>query len=314
MISLNLFFNVMAFIVGGCVGSFLNVCIWRLPQKKSIVSPPSACPACAHPIPWYDNIPILSWVILRGKCRHCQKSISCRYVLIEALTAVVFILVFRYIWRYNLPLSFYVPYIYMVTSLSVIAWLDYNYRLIPNIITLAGILLAFLWGTAFPETHRFSMFAIAWEHSMTEPFITDRIISYFTLLRGQELLPHLYAIVNIILGMICGGGLLAMIGILTHLLVSFTCRKQKGTHPVIGMGDIKLMAMVGAFLGPLPTLIILFLSSISGVAVGVMHGLYQIVCHQRAAPRYIPYGIFISITTITYLFAGNRLLKFLFPS
>jgi leader peptidase (prepilin peptidase) / N-methyltransferase len=136
------------FIVGACVGSFMNVCIHRLPQEgMSIVKPASHCPSCRVPLRWYDNIPLVSYVLLRGKCRSCQSPISVRYVIVEALTAFLFVeffILFGCTPRYFL-------YVYLVCSLIVATFIDFKHQIIPDEINLAGGIVALVVSFFFPE-------------------------------------------------------------------------------------------------------------------------------------------------------------------
>ena len=137
--------------VGAIIGSFLNVCIWRIPREESIVFPASHCPVCSHPIRFFDNIPIISWLILRGRCRDCGASISPRYPLMEALTAVLAVLLY---WKYGFSLQFLCAFLF-TAALIVITFIDIDYQIIPDVISLPGIPLCFLaavfvMGVPFP--------------------------------------------------------------------------------------------------------------------------------------------------------------------
>ncbi|UCD85498.1 MAG: prepilin peptidase, partial [Deltaproteobacteria bacterium] len=187
---------VASFIFGAIVGSFLNVCIIRLPQSKSVVTPPSHCPQCQSPIRFYDNIPILSYLILRGKCRRCQATISPQYPIVE-LIGGTFSLAF--ILRYGVSLQYFI-YFAFFAALVVITFIDLRHQIIPDIISLSGIPAGFL---------------------------------------SSLILPRL-SILDSALGILIGGGSLLLVAILYHLIT-----KREG----MGGGDIKLLAMIGAFLG-----------------------------------------------------------------
>lgn len=135
-----IFFATVSFVFGSVVGSFLNVCIYRIPRGESIVYPASRCPKCSHSIQWYDNIPIISWFILRGKCRHCGESISWQYPLVESLTAVLFLLIFlrfRFVWATPIYMAF-------TAALILVAFVDFAEWIIPDEVTLPGIPLALI--------------------------------------------------------------------------------------------------------------------------------------------------------------------------
>ena len=133
--------KIVVFIFGTVVGSFLNVCIHRLPLAESIVKPRSYCPACKKPIFWYDNLPLLSYIILGGRCRFCKERISFRYFLVELVTALVFLLFFNY---YRLSFNFFF-FIVFVCGLIVATFVDLQHRIIPDEISLGGIAVGFLF-------------------------------------------------------------------------------------------------------------------------------------------------------------------------
>ena len=135
-----MFLNVFAFIFGGAVGSFLNVCIFRLPAKTSIIQPGSRCPNCLKPVRFYDNIPIISYILLRGKCRDCGEKISWRYPLVELLTGVLSLMLFL---KFSFTVNFFVFFLF-VAVLIVITFIDLDHQIIPDILPLPGIPLFFL--------------------------------------------------------------------------------------------------------------------------------------------------------------------------
>ncbi len=133
---MNTLTGLLFFVLGAIIGSFLNVCIYRLPREKSIVTPGSSCPHCEKPIAFYDNIPIFSYLILRGKCRHCGAAISARYVVVELLTALLYMALFSV---YGLSLELAVALLF-VTVLIVVSFIDLDFRIIPDILSLGGLL------------------------------------------------------------------------------------------------------------------------------------------------------------------------------
>ncbi len=188
--------NFFAFIFGAAIGSFLNVCIFRLPAKTSIVKPRSQCPYCQHPIRNGDNIPLISFILLRGKCRDCGGKISWRYPLVEFITALLSLLLFL---KFGLTLKFLIFFIFTAV-LIVITFIDLDHQIIPDIITLPGIPIFFL----------LAVFVVK--------------------------IPWLEALI----GLLIGGGVLFAIAFVYELLT-----KREG----MGGGDIKLLAMIGGFLG-----------------------------------------------------------------
>ncbi|MCD6353605.1 MAG: prepilin peptidase [Proteobacteria bacterium] len=247
----NIIFPVFAFLFGSAVGSFLNVCIYRLPRDESIVFPGSHCPHCNQLIRFYDNIPIISYLLLRGKCRFCGSPISIQYPFVEA-TAGTFSVLFYLCY----PLLEYAIYFTFFSSLLVVTMIDLKHQIIPDIISIPGI------GVGF-----FASFALS-------------RISYL----------------DSLLGIALGGGILYGIAWAYHFIM-----KTEG----MGGGDIKLLAMIGAFLGGKAVLVIIFLSSFFGSLVG----LAIMVLKRKGRRHVIPYGPFLSLGAIIYLFCGDSLIR-----
>ncbi|MEJ2199689.1 MAG: prepilin peptidase [Desulfuromonadaceae bacterium] len=211
-----IFVLVFSFLLGTIVGSFLNVCIYRIPAGESIVSPPSRCPACGQRIRWFQNIPILSWILLGGKCAFCKVSISIRYPLVEALTGVLFALAVLFFGLGWPTLVFWL----LLAMLVVITFIDLDHQIIPDVISLPGIGIGFA-----------SSFLLPWINW------TDSLY-----------------------GILLGGGSLFLVAAGYEFLT-----KKEG----MGGGDVKLLAMLGAFLGWKAILPVIFLSSLLGTIVGV---------------------------------------------
>lgn len=270
---------VFAFIGGACVGSFVNVVGYRLPRELSIVTPGSMCPSCAHPIPIWLNIPILSYLALRGRCLMCRAPIPMRYPTTElALAAAAFYLYLAFapgdaIARFTLCAAIYAA-----------SLIDYDWRIIPDAISLPGIPAGFLAAS-------FLMPEIGWKMSLY--------------------------------GILLGGGVLFAVGELYRLL-----RNREG----MGMGDVKLMAMIGAFLGTKLTVLTIFAASLAGSLFGlstvlavwikrtrriVARGATSSAAYRRAwrsarmALRYyeMPFGVFLGSMALLVFFFGNRLLR-----
>lgn len=239
------------FLFGAVVGSFLNVCIYRLPAGLSVVSPPSRCSSCGAGVAFYDNIPILSYIILRGRCRACGQHFSLQYPFVEALTGVFAALLFHV---YGISPEFFV-YFAFTAALIVITFIDLEHRIIPDVISLPGIPLGF---TA-------SFFLAA-------PGVVDSAI-----------------------GILLGGGLLLGISVAYYLVT-----KREG----MGGGDIKLLAMIGAFLGWKGVIVTILFSSFVGAVVG---GALIVISGKKG--RYaIPYGPFLAAAAVLYLFIGDSII------
>ncbi|MBI3019544.1 MAG: prepilin peptidase [Deltaproteobacteria bacterium] len=246
--------NLFTFGLGALVGSFLNVCITRLPKEESILWPRSHCDHCQKKLAWYDLIPLLSTVLLRGRCRFCQKKISIEYFIVELVTA------FLAVWTLDQfgfrPQGF--AYFLFVASLIVITVIDIHHRIIPDVISLGGILLGFLLSLHFLE------------------------IDYLESL----------------IGILAGGGFLLF---LAWIYFKFTRREG------MGGGDIKLAAMIGAFLGYKSILLVLFLSSI----LGSFWGLFMVLLKKESLQAALPFGPFLAGAALITLFYGDLLLYLL---
>ncbi|MBE9485924.1 MAG: prepilin peptidase [Desulfuromonadales bacterium] len=249
------FFLGTAFVLGSVIGSFLNVCIYRIPAGKSIVSPPSSCPHCGHRIRWFQNVPILSYLFLLGKCAGCGQQISLRYPLIEALTGGLFVLVL-----YSFGLIPATPvYWLFVAVLVVITFIDLDHQIIPDVISLPGIVVGFLCS-----------FFIPW-------------------------MPWL----DSLLGILIGGGILFLIAWGYEFLT-----KREG----MGGGDIKLLAMLGAFLGWKAIFPMVFLASLAGTVIG----LPLMVLQKKDSKLALPFGPFLALAALVHLFWGGAILDWYF--
>lgn len=247
--------EIFAFAFGLCIGSFLNVCIYRLPASKSIVRPRSMCPNCGALIRFYDNIPILSYIVLRGKCRHCSTAISLRYPVVELISGVFALGVYlKYGFRFE-SLIYYA----FIATLLVITFIDIDHQIIPDVITLPGIPLFFAAGFALTQI----------------------------------------TLVESILGILVGGGSLFLVAWLYHLLT-----KKEG----MGGGDIKLLAMIGAIVGWKGVLFTIFVAS----AIGTLTGLLIILKTRKTLKLAVPFGPFLAIGGITYIFFGPQLIAWYF--
>jgi leader peptidase (prepilin peptidase)/N-methyltransferase len=247
--------DAFAFIFGLCIGSFLNVCIYRLPAAKSISHPRSSCPKCGELIRFYDNIPVFSYMILRGKCRFCGEPISLRYPVIEILTGLFALITFV---KYGLSLEALIYFVYIV-SLLVITFIDIDHQIIPDVITLPGIPIFFIASFALPD------------------------ISYL----------------ESILGILIGGGSLLLVAWTYNLIT-----KKEG----MGGGDIKLLAMIGAVIGWKGVLFTIFVGS----AVGTIAGMLVMLKTRKNRKMAIPFGPFLAIGGIAYIFFGPQLIEWYF--
>ena len=257
-------FYTFTFLFGAIVGSFLNVCILRIPKGESVVHPGSRCPNCKAAIAFYDNIPLLSYLILRGRCRACRKKISPRYFVVELLTASLTLALF---YKFGLGPAFLTSFIF-VAALIVISFIDLDAMIIPDVISLSGIVLGLL-------------FSIVGRTVLEDPF---------------EVFP---SPLSSLIGLVVGGGFLLAVGWIYEI---FT--KVEG----MGGGDIKLFAMIGAFLGWQSLLATLLLASLGGSVIGLTVMLVKGVGRRHP----IPFGPFLCLGALLYLFFGKELAAFFY--
>ncbi len=240
-----------ALITGMLVGSFLNVCICRMPKGESVVFPPSHCPKCDYRIRWYDNIPLVSYLVLRGRCRGCGTHISIQYPVVELLNGLLTLALFL---RFG-PTPLFLALFLFCSALVVITFIDLEHQIIPDEISLPGIVIGFACSFILP---------------------------------GHSWLDSL-------LGILLGGGSL--------LLVAYGYQWLTGKEGM-GGGDIKLLAMMGAFLGWKSILFVVFVSSLIGSVVGVTIMLVQ----KKDSKLAIPFGPYLAFGAVLYLFYGEQII------
>jgi leader peptidase (prepilin peptidase)/N-methyltransferase len=241
--------------LGAIIGSFLNVCIIRLPKEESIIFPSSHCPQCNSPIKVYDNIPLISYFLLGGKCRHCHKSISLQYPLVEAVTMLCSLFLFL---RFGPSLSF-ILYFSFVAALIAITVIDLYHQIIPDVISLPGIGIGLLASLLIPQTTFWSS----------------------------------------LIGILLGGGSFFLIATLYQWLF-----KREG----MGGGDVKLLAMIGAFLGWKGVILTILLSSLIGSITGIL----VMTLKGKDFKYAIPFGPFLSIGAVITLFYQNEIIFWYF--
>ena len=296
------FFTPFVVLFGACIGSFLSVCIYRIPRDESIVRPRSHCPSCGKLIPWYFNIPVLSWLMLGGKCHYCKSRISPRYLILEVFTALLFTVVWLQVfagltipedlgrawlthgndllappcWRYGLtPLlhpALLPVYWLVLWGLILGTFVDLEHYILPDRVTIGGMVAGVVLSPLVPELH----FTASWST----------------------------ALLRSVLGLAVGFGGLWLIAILGELAF----KKE-----AMGFGDVKLMGAIGAFFGWKAVLFVLLSASLFGSIVGV--GL--IVLGKRQLQGRIPFGPFLALGTLLWMFWGRALvsayMRFLLP-
>ncbi|MBW2195198.1 MAG: prepilin peptidase [Deltaproteobacteria bacterium] len=251
----SLIIKLFVFFFGMAIGSFLNVCIYRLPESISLVHPGSRCPKCKTKIAFYDNIPVLSYIILRGKCRHCETTISLRYLVVEMVSGLFALAI---VGQYGFSLETIFVYAF-VAALLVVTFIDIDHQIIPDVITYPGIIIGFL-----------------------SSFLLDH---------------HTY--MESIMGIILGGGFLFLVASGYYYLT-----KKEG----MGGGDVKLLAMIGAFLGWKATIFTIFVGSIIGTVLGIVVALYT----QKGRKTAVPFGPFLSMGAFLYIFHGQQIMNWYF--
>jgi len=244
--------HIISIIFGALVGSFLNVCISRLPKEESIIWPGSHCPYCKKPILFYDNIPLVSYVLLMGKCRHCKKPISIQYPLIEGITVLssLFLII-----KFDFSLS-YLFYFAFVAALIVITVIDLYHQIIPDVISLPGIGVGLIASLILPQI----------------------------------------TFLNSLFGVLLGGGSLFLVA---------TCYQWLFKREGMGGGDVKLLAMIGAFLGWKVVILTILLSSLIGSITGIL----IMVVKGKDFKYAIPFGPFLSLGAVISLFYGESLIN-----
>jgi leader peptidase (prepilin peptidase)/N-methyltransferase len=259
---------------GLIIGSFLNVCIYRMPLGKSIVFPGSGCPQCGAAIRFYDNIPVLSFLLLRGKCRACGKPISAQYPFVELITGLAFYCCWK-TWGLTPPT--FVNSLFLSLIIALI-FTDYHHQLLPNKLTLPGTVAGLLLSPfQTPEVYL--------------NVLSVKTSSLFGLLDS----PFALSLVGSILGAVIGGG-----GLFALAFFYETVRKKQG----LGMGDVKMMAMVGAFLGINLTILTILVGSLLGTLIGI----YLILFRKMNMQTKLPLGVFLGIGSAFSLFYGLLLL------
>ncbi|MDX6304682.1 MAG: leader peptidase (prepilin peptidase) / N-methyltransferase [Blastocatellia bacterium] len=265
-------------VLGAIIGSFLNVVIHRLPREQSIVFPNSSCPKCHAKIKAYDNIPILSFLILRGQCRGCGAPISPRYPAVEALTALLFVAV---TWHdgWSFALGFDLAF---AAAILALIFIDAEHMILPNAITYPGILFALITRAVVPY--------------LAGPGHFDDLQQLMTFL-PPTYPPWVVSIIGAAFGALVGGGSLWLMG--------FLWEKLRGVE-AMGLGDVKMMFMVGAYLGWRLTILTILMGALSGSLIGVSLMLRR---GSRDLQMMLPFGIFLGIGSLVSLLFGTRIIE-----
>ena len=254
----NLLFLFILFAFGLCFGSFLNVIVYRLPRKLSVVQPPSSCPACKTRLGFFDLIPLFSYLFLKGKCRYCSASISYRYPLVELLTGLLFVAVFYY-FGFSAAGLFHLALLYILLAVTLI---DLEHRIVPNTLVAAGLIIGLLFYLP-----------------VLLSLVTD--VPAWLLIDRQPL--------DALLGFVVGGGLLLII-----ILVS---------RGGMGAGDMKLMAMIGLFVGLRGVAVVL----LAGFIFGALVGIAMMILGHATRKSALPFAPYLALATIVEVFWGEAI-------
>jgi leader peptidase (prepilin peptidase) / N-methyltransferase len=291
------------FFLGLAFGSFLNVCIYRLPLGLSVVTPRSACPHCKRPIAFYDNLPVVSWLLLRGRCRHCKAGISPRYLLVELLTGALFLSCYAY-FGVSLATLKYCVFGFLLFGLI---FTDAETKLLPDRMTLPGLAVGLVFSLIVPV------------HDMASQFLPGIVNLPFS----ADLTARMFSLLDSLLGAALGASFIYGAG-----AAYLRWRGAEG----MGFGDVKLMAMVGAFLGIKLTIFTIFAASLAGSIFGLAtvlavwikrtHRFTRRLANLQAARRrgwqsaqmvyrhyQMPFGVFLGSMALLALFLGDRFLS-----
>jgi leader peptidase (prepilin peptidase) / N-methyltransferase len=290
------------FVLGLSFGSFLNVCIYRLPLGMSVSTPRSGCPKCKRGIALYDNIPVLSWLILRGRCRNCKSSISPRYLFVELLTGALFLFCYWY-FGWTLAALKYCAFSFLLLGLI---FTDAETKLLPDKLTLTGLALGVIFSLMVPV------------NDLASQFLTGTV----DLPLSGDIAGRLLSLIDSLLGAAVGASFIYGAG-----AIYLRWRGAEG----MGFGDVKLMAMVGAFLGIKLTVLTIFAASLAGSVFGLLtvfivwlkrtHRFMKRLTDAEAARRrawqsaqvvyrnyQMPFGVFLGSMALIACFVGDRLL------
>ena len=301
---MDLSLSIGVFALGLALGSFMNVCIYRLPRGKSVVAPRSACPGCAKAIAFYDNVPVLSWLLLGGRCRNCRIAISPRYILVELLTGVLFLGCYAE-FGMTLALLKWCTFGFLLLALI---FTDAETKLLPDALTLPGLGIGILFSLLVP----------------VRDLVSQLLPGMVTIPLSSDLSAHLLSLADSVAGALAGASFIYGVG-----EIYFRARGIEG----MGFGDVKLMALIGAFLGVKLTILTMFTASIAGslcglstvLAVWLKRTRRRIERHHEAAAlarqrawhsarmvyRFyqMPFGVFLGSMALMALFFGDRFLR-----
>lgn len=302
---------IIGFVIGAVVGSFLNVVVWRLPRGMSLVTPPSTCPKCGHRIRPWENIPIVSWFFLGGKCSSCHLPISWKYPAGETAAGILYALIAVRVYREGLPLSTMFPWFWFAGAILAVARTDFESHVIPNVVTYSGMAAALAFSLLLPYT-RPALAAPGNPDFGT--LLTEKLV---TAIRGMAM-PHaaadrIAALADCVLGLLLGWLLLEIV-YQAGVKVLAAIRRRKGdkgdaipSEP-LGRGDIKMLAMTGAFLGCDAVVFLLA----GGTLLGFLGAIVSLGIPRRqkqastpAACAQVPFAPYFAVPALIWVVGGN---------
>lgn len=275
-----LILTIFIFIVGACVGSFINVCIWRIPRNESIVLPPSHCPQCGHNLSWFENIPLLSWIFLCAKCRKCRKPISSRYFWVELLTAFLFIVVWlKALNTHNLYVL--LPHFTITAFVIATVFIDSEYRMIPDEITYPTMIAGLVFSVVWPQNWHSHIMVISHLMQNLTNFSDERVFAF-------------------------AASLISMSAGLMFFTVAAWVGEKVFKCEALGWGDVKYLGAVGACLG-IPAC---FFTVLAGSLLGSAYGIVLMLLRKGGFKTAIAFGPFLGIGTFIWIIFGGEIMKF----
>ncbi len=270
--------KIFSFIFGACLGSFLNVCIYRIPRNLSIIKPASFCPHCKKPIKWYDNIPILSFIFLGGRCRYCQEKISFRYLVVEVITA--FLVLFLYS-RYGANSVFF-KFLFLFSLLVVVSFIDIEFHALPAYLCFLGIVVGLIF--ALFDTLN----------------ILRQKVSF-----SLEKFPLFFSFKGLFFGL----GFTYFFKLFGDVFLNFYLNLRgkesiEGEKESLGLGDVDFMGMVGTFLGAKCVVLTFFIAPF----IAFFYAIFALILKKSHIIPYLPY---LSLATFVSFLWGDKILNLL---
>ncbi len=295
----------IGFIMGAVIGSFLNVVVWRVPRGMSLVRPPSTCPKCGHRIRPWENIPIISWLCLGGRCSSCHLPISWKYPAGEAAVGLLYALISVRVWQAALPLSTLIGWWWFAGTILSLARIDFEHGIIPNLVTYTSMIAAAVLAVAFP----FSRPTVLLTH---DPQFGGILIGKFLdkiLDSGlpQDLAPRLAGLTDCLTGLLLGALILWIVYYFGGKALALWRKQRNRTdlpEEAIGRGDIKMLAMTGAFLGPDAVIYLLAGGTLLGF-IGALIMLRNPKQRKDGTLSQVPFAPFFAIPALIWVAVGN---------